>query len=111
MKLWLPSRGVLKRMGLTLDQYRLLWTGCNGHCPICLKPMGRSRVPAVDHNHRTGLIRGLICSPCNNWLGFEHDDADRFARASHYLYHPPALDILGMVYVPHSIGASHEETA
>lgn len=106
MRLWLPSRGVLKRMGLTLLQYRELWRACDGHCPFCNKPMGRSRVPCVDHDHSTGMIRGLLCSPCNNWLGFEHDDAERLERVVTYLRHPPALDTIGTIFVPDSIGDS-----
>lgn len=106
MRFWMPGKGVLKRMGLTLDEYRALWDACKGRCTLCEKPMGRSRLPCVDHDHKTGLIRGLICMSCNDLLGFLHDDAGLFGRAAAYLLDPPAVDVIGARYVPDSPGAA-----
>jgi Recombination endonuclease VII len=38
-----------------------------GKCAICKEPMER---PNLDHNHKTGKIRGLLCPRCNLGLGF-----------------------------------------
>jgi hypothetical protein len=92
-------------MGLTLQQYMKLWDACNGHCPLCGKQMGRARLPAVDHDHKTGRIRGLICAYCNTTLGELHDDAGWLARAADYLTNPPAVAIIGEHFVPGSRGA------
>ena len=54
-------------------------------CPICLKPMYKSRSKAFDHNHLTGQFRGIICSSCNTGLGRFGDDPETLQRALEYL--------------------------
>lgn len=52
-------------------------------CAICNEaPEGG---PVVDHDHSTGAVRGILCSPCNTGLGHFRDDAARLLRASEYL--------------------------
>ena len=63
----------LKQFGLTLESYEELFAKQNGACAICRStdakgPRGTSRL-AVDHDHVTGKIRGLLCSSCNRLLG------------------------------------------
>jgi len=53
-----------------------------GKCKICLLA---SDDFVIDHNHRTGKIRGLLCRKCNSALGMCNDDADVLLRAAHYL--------------------------
>ena len=36
-----------------------------GLCAICQCPIGRDQKTAIDHDHRTGAIRGLLCQACN----------------------------------------------
>ena len=54
----------------------------DGMCSICGSAMSK---PAVDHDHRTGAIRGLLCGPCNRGLGHFRDDPDLCERAALYL--------------------------
>lgn len=74
------------------------------HCPLCLKPFKPGRPPQTDHDHVTGLCRGLLCSACNRML---LEDAGWLARAADYLRHPPAPQVLGRsAYAPNSPGAA-----
>jgi hypothetical protein len=53
----------------------------------------------VDHDHRTGEVRGLLCSTCNRLIGFFRDDPVTLFRLALYLINPPAR---GVVYDEHS---------
>lgn len=70
--------------GLTVDAYDELLLRQNGVCAICLRPPTKIRL-AVDHDHVTGAIRGLLCYSCNHLLGTVADDHERLARAAAYL--------------------------
>jgi hypothetical protein len=62
--------GNLRRIyGLTTEAYEKMLTRQNGACYLCrAKPVGRRL--AVDHDHATGRIRGLLCTGCNVKLGW-----------------------------------------
>lgn len=81
--------------GLSAGQYELLYTGQRGTCAICQRATGRTKRLAVDHNHRTEEVRGLLCGPCNSMLAHARDDPAMFVRAASYLHIPPARQILG----------------
>lgn len=63
-----------KYYGITLTQYNEMFEKQNGVCAICGKPetatnqYGLVKL-AVDHNHLTGAVRGLLCGKCNKALG------------------------------------------
>lgn len=59
-------------------------------CPICLEKISFSfsnihRRPNIDHCHKTGKIRGVLCGYCNNILGRAHDNIEVLQRAIDYL--------------------------
>lgn len=54
----------------------------DGNCAICVDPLPERF--HIDHNHKTGKVRGLLCSSCNLRLTIV-EDADRLARAIAYL--------------------------
>lgn len=58
--------------GITLEDYDRMMEEQGGVCKICRKPSTRpNRFPLnVDHCHKTGKVRGLLCIPCNRALGF-----------------------------------------
>jgi len=61
----------LKKYGLTLHDYYSLLKKQNMCCAICGKHQKDfNRLLSVDHDHKTGEIRGLLCSNCNSGLGF-----------------------------------------
>jgi hypothetical protein len=80
-----------QRHGLTLADYESMWTIQNGGCAICSEPLkvgpGES---AVDHDHSTGEVRGLLCRECNTGLGKFKDSNTLLQLAQNYLSEPPA---------------------
>jgi hypothetical protein len=54
-----------------------------GVCAICESPKAKS----LDHCHKTGRIRGVLCGPCNLALGLFNDDPKIITRAAKYLKH------------------------
>lgn len=76
----------LRSFGITQEEYEALREEQQGRCAICLNaPSGRFTALAVDHNHETGRIRGLLCNNCNRALGLLGDTLDNVARAANYL--------------------------
>ena len=79
--------------GLTNEQYAHMVLDQRGRCAICRSSDSRGRRGSkwhIDHDHATGLIRGLLCSPCNIMLGMARDDPTTLAAAMSYLKDPPA---------------------
>lgn len=88
---------VLATYGLKVGQYDALKVAQNGTCAICRRATGATKKLAVDHDHKTGFVRGLLCGPCNGMLGKARDDIEFFLRAAEYLRNPPALEAIGEV--------------
>jgi hypothetical protein len=80
---------VFRKYGITKDEYRDMWFAQDGRCAVCQKPERTSRCAllAVDHDHVTGAVRGLLCSFCNRAIGMFDDDPAVLARAIKYLEH------------------------
>lgn len=82
--------------GITTNQYRAIWEAQGGRCAICQRANGTRKRLAVDHDHKTGEVRGLLCGPCNHdVLGHLREDIDALNRAIGYLINPPARTVLG----------------
>ena len=88
----LKDKSLKKRYNLRLDEYNVLYIQQNGLCAICHKPETKinyiSKVPdllAVDHNHKTGQIRGLLCSRCNRYLGIFEENPEMMNEFNLYL--------------------------
>lgn len=87
--------------GITLVGYEAILEYQGGRCAVCLKKPAK-RALSVDHDHRTGMVRGLLCDPrCNHQLLGTPRGADKdpelFLRAYEYLTNPPASLVLGSV--------------
>src|SRR5579864_1096986 len=87
---------IKNRYGLTADEYDELLRQQGGACAICQnqenarrKACGRSYRLAVDHDHASGVIRGLLCANCNHMIGKAKDSVDVLNRAIAYLTNPP----------------------
>lgn len=82
------GRTVEKQYGLSKSDYWTLYALQRGVCAICRVATGKTKRLAVDHDHKTGEPRGLLCGPCNQMIGRLGTDA--FVRAINYLHDPPA---------------------
>ena len=81
-----------ERYNITLEQYAELLTLQNNRCAICGNEETAVNVNtnkiqklAVDHCHKTGKVRGLLCQDCNRGIGKFHDDIWRLKSAIEYL--------------------------
>ncbi len=75
----------LRKYGLTLEQYDKLEKMQKGKCAICRSTELNKKL-AIDHCHKTGKVRGLLCSNCNNGLGKFKDSKKLLVKALKYLY-------------------------
>lgn len=70
------------RYGLSVEQVEAMKEEQGGCCAICDSPFGDKF--RIDHNHRTGAVRGLLCHRCNLLIaGIE--DQQFYERAIDYL--------------------------
>jgi hypothetical protein len=72
----------LTRYGVTQEMFDQMVADQNNLCAVCDAEM---TPPHVDHDHTTGVVRGLLCRSCNWALGHFYDDPDRLDRAAAYL--------------------------
>lgn len=91
------ARGIMARYGITPEQYWALYEAQGGTCYICQRATGKVRKLAVDHDHATGYVRGLLCKPCNSVLAHFRDDLTTVRRLNTYLTWPPAHYVIGKV--------------
>lgn len=84
------ERRVQNVYGLKPGQYGEIYLYQNNKCAICQRATGATKALAVDHSHSTGLVRGLLCGPCNKILGQIRDDVATAQRIVAYLIAPPA---------------------
>jgi len=74
-----------KTYGISLSDYNSRLNAQGAVCAICHEKEPTGRALAVDHQHSTGHVRGLLCSRCNNGLGCFRENATLFGRAVMYL--------------------------
>lgn len=82
------KRALASKYGLTEDEYHTLLESQLGVCKICgtaHNPAVKGGRLAVDHDHGTGAIRGLLCRQCNSGLGMFRDSPDLMRNAIRYL--------------------------
>jgi hypothetical protein len=74
-----------------IDPAATLETRKYGVCDICgnpettLGPTGKVKLLAIDHDHLTGKVRGLLCARCNQGIGLFSDSPERLEKAIGYL--------------------------
>jgi len=70
--------------GITIEQYDLILASQGGTCAICDGGTSKRHF-AVDHNHKNGNIRGLLCARCNTGLARFMDKIELLRRAVRYM--------------------------
>lgn len=84
----------MKTYGLGAGEYDALFQAQGFACAIC-KGTRKQRL-SVDHDHKTGLIRGLLCRTCNGrLLTAARDKPEVLRAAANYLEIPTAVNVLG----------------
>jgi hypothetical protein len=79
-----------QRFGIGAAEVDEMIKAQGGLCPIC---QVRAAVH-VDHDHKTGKVRAILCEPCNGGLGQFRDNPETIRRAIEYLADPPARKVL-----------------
>jgi hypothetical protein len=80
-----------KRYGIEPEEYEALRNAQGSCCAICgvaasdLLGTPRHRRLHIDHDHKTGLVRGLVCNGCNRALGYIGDNAQTALSMADYL--------------------------
>jgi hypothetical protein len=73
--------------GISPEQYEAMMAAQDGRCAICgtSEWMGKDSRPHTDHDHATGVFRGILCGNCNLGVGMFGDDPARLRAAADYL--------------------------
>lgn len=76
-----------RKRGITTDEYAEMLKRQENVCAICKRPQTdrRKRRLAIDHDHKTDRIRGLLCTRCNQMIGFSLDSPEILRSAALYL--------------------------
>jgi hypothetical protein len=84
VKRWRKSN--LKKFGLDIEKYNAILEQQDYKCAICGIEINKlKRNLAIDHDHKTGKVRGLLCFRCNVTLGRFDDDIELFNKIINYL--------------------------
>lgn len=86
----LHRKNQLAKYGLTPSDYDKMFESQGGRCAICRRVetnrnRGRLTNLRVDHNHKTGKVRALLCNDCNVSLGKMGESPERLREAALYL--------------------------
>ncbi len=76
-----PAKSRLRNYGLVPQEYKEMLSQQRACCNIC----GEKVALTVDHSHKSGIVRGLLCNKCNWGLGMFDDNIDLLASAVSYL--------------------------
>jgi hypothetical protein len=79
------AQHIAREFGVTREEYDAMLRAQGGVCALCGDPPSDRQRLAVDHDHETGQLRGLLCLQCNTALGRLGDTAGAFERVMAYL--------------------------
>lgn len=76
---------LIKTYGVTLEEKLQMLANQQNACGICRIPITNGQQAALDHCHKTGNVRAVLCKKCNSLLGFANDDVQILTNAILYL--------------------------
>lgn len=80
------TRKLWSRYRMTPEDWELIWESQQGCCDICRRKLEKLGIgTCVDHDHKTGFVRGILCADCNHGLGAFKDNVDFLDHAATYL--------------------------
>lgn len=82
------------KTGVTKEEYLVFLKKQNKSCAICGRTTKEVKRLSLDHDHKTNLIRGLLCQKCNVGLGSFMDNVDFLRSAIKYLNNPPINNLI-----------------
>lgn len=85
-------REILRKYGVSKSDLQALHEAQQGLCAICKQTPAPGARLQIDHCHRLGHVRGLLCSPCNRALGLLEDDLKRCRAMLDYMERPSWRD-------------------
>lgn len=80
------------------SDYQMMLVDQNGKCAICGCPPPEKKRLCIDHDHKSGEVRSLLCGQCNTGIGLMRDSPDILRRAADYLEaggHPSRFRVEG----------------
>lgn len=77
-----------RKYGITPEGYDAILAAQEGRCALCPRTAQQEHHNHlnVDHAHKTGRVRGLLCTPCNHALGVFGDSEEGCLRAAAYCH-------------------------
>jgi hypothetical protein len=103
---------IVNTYGIGVDEFLDLFAAQGHKCPICQRGLvlfstEKNEKPVVDHNHRTGAVRGILCHPCNLKVGWLEKNVGRTIRCVNYIN--GFRDSLGSMPPPQSVNWGSEQ--
>ena len=84
-KVYKKKSELKKKYKISIEGYNFINTKQSNLCAICKMVCTTGKRLAVDHCHKTGKIRGLLCTKCNIGLGYFNDDVILLKNSIRYL--------------------------
>ena len=78
------ARSIARKFGLSVEMWRRIYDEQDGKCAIC-EAVTTDRSLYTDHDHSSGVVRGLLCRRCNLGIGVFGDDMHLLMRAAEYI--------------------------
>jgi hypothetical protein len=76
---------IKKKYGLSVEDYLNIVTKQNNRCAICGREPKWGKKLVLDHNHKTGKVRGMLCDLCNMLVGMRENNNNLFEKTDKYI--------------------------
>lgn len=86
------SRHLVRMYNITFEDYTNMLIEQVGRCKICDRAMMNKREPHVDHCHKSGKVRSLLCFTCNLLIANTKENIDTLNKAINYLKKYPTIE-------------------